>query len=98
MAAPKYFQQLEGHAIFRPSGELKLTKMGEMVTAAISYARATGERRLMVVLTEVTGYPPPKLTARYRMVREWLMGDRCGACFRRGTAISGVYRNDCRSI
>lgn len=71
MDAPQYFQQSEGHAAFRPAGVMKLAKMVEMVTEAISYARATGERRLLVVLTEVTGYPPPKLTARYRLVREW---------------------------
>lgn len=71
MDVPKYFQQLEDYAIFRPTGVLKLAQMMEMVTAAISYARDTGERRLLVVLTEVTGYPSPKLTARYRMVRDW---------------------------
>lgn len=71
MDVPKYFHQLEDHAVFRPTGVLRLAQMGEMVTDAIAYARETGERRLMVVLTEVTGYPPPKLTARYRIVREW---------------------------
>lgn len=76
MDVPKYFHQLENHAVFRPTGELKLKlkqmeEMVEMVTGAILYARATGERRLLVVLTEVTGFPPPKLTARYQFVRKW---------------------------
>lgn len=71
MEAPKYFQQSEGCAIFRPAGVMKLAKMVEMVTGAILFARATGESRLLAVLTEVTGFPPPKLTARYRFVREW---------------------------
>lgn len=71
MDVPKYFQPLEDHAVFRPAGVMKLAQVVERVTGAISYARATGERRLLVVLTEVTGFPPPKLTARYRLVREW---------------------------
>ena len=71
MDVPKYFHRLERHAVFRPAGGMKLTQMVEMVTGAILHARATGESRLLVVLTEVTGHPPPKLTARYQMVREW---------------------------
>lgn len=71
MDAPKHFQHSEGHAIFRPAGVMKLAKMVEMVTGAISYARATGVSRLLVVLTKVSGFPPPKLTARYQFVREW---------------------------
>ncbi len=71
MDVPRYFEQLEGHAIFRPAGEWKLLEVMEMVTGAISYARESGARRLLVVLTGVTGMQPPNATVRYRYVRDW---------------------------
>ncbi|WP_395733520.1 hypothetical protein [Prosthecobacter sp.] len=71
MDAPKYFHQEEAHAVFRPAGELTLAEVVGMVAEAISFAHETGVGRLMVVLTEVTGIPSPKLTARYQFVREW---------------------------
>ncbi len=73
MDAPRYFQHAEGHAIFRPAGELKVVEVMEMVTGAISYARESGVRRLLAVLTDVTGMIPPNATVRYRYVREWAM-------------------------
>lgn len=45
--------------------------MVERVTGAISDARAKGERRPLVAPKEVTGFPPPKLTARHQFLREW---------------------------
>ncbi len=45
--------------------------MVERVAGAISYARESGVRRLLVVLTAVSGIQPPKLTPRYRFVRDW---------------------------
>lgn len=71
MEAPRFYQLAKGHAIFRPAGELKLVEVLEMVTGAVSYARESGERRLLVVLTSVRGMQPPSATVRFRYVRDW---------------------------
>lgn len=71
MDAPRYFQDAGGYAIFRPAGVLKLEVVVDMITEAISFARESGRRRLLVVLTDVTGMTPPMLTVRYRFVRDW---------------------------
>ena len=71
MDAPRYFEQTADHAIFRPAGVLRLVELVEMVAGAISFAHESGVSRLLVVLAAVSGIQPPKLTARYRLVREW---------------------------
>jgi hypothetical protein len=71
MDAPPYFEQAEGHAVLRPRGTLILVEVVDLITHAIAFARETGVRRLMVVLTEVTGLKTPGLAARYEFIREW---------------------------
>ncbi len=71
MDEPRYFKLAEGYAVLRPTGTLTLAEVVEMVTDAISCARAEGARRLLVVLTEVSGMTPPQLTRRYEFIREW---------------------------
>ncbi len=71
MDAPPYFEQTEGHAVLRPQGTLKLAEVVDLITHAIEFARETGVRRLLVVLTEVTGLISPGAAARYEFIREW---------------------------
>jgi hypothetical protein len=71
METPRFFHHAEGASIFRPAGELKLVEVLEMVTGAISYARESGVRRLLVVLTGVRGMQPPSATVSYRYIRDW---------------------------
>ena len=69
--APEFYALAEGYALWRAPGTLRLPEVVQRITAVITYARATGVRRLLVDVTALTGQPPPQLTARYRFIREW---------------------------
>lgn len=71
MDVPMFYENAEGHAVLRPTGTRKMAEVVDMVTDAISYARAEGARRLLVVLTAATGMVPPRVTTRYGYIREW---------------------------
>jgi len=57
--------------IFRLKGEMSLEASVRLVTDAITYAREQGIRKLLVVSTELTGFPSPSVSARYFFVQEW---------------------------
>jgi len=71
MDAPPFLELAEGHAVLRPKGALMLAEVVDLITHAIAFAREAGVRRLLVVLTEVTGLISPGLAARYEFIREW---------------------------
>ena len=58
-------------AVYRLAGPLPLATAVQMVTSAISLARAEDVRRLMVVLLDLTGFEPPDVVTRYAYVEEW---------------------------
>src|SRR5258708_3870205 len=68
---PDHFELLESHAVFRLKGEMSLEKCVGLVTTAITHAREQGMRKLLVVVTEVYGFPPPSVSARYFFIQEW---------------------------
>jgi hypothetical protein len=56
---------------FRPQGRVSLVEGVEMVTNAIAYCRERGIQRLLVDVTDLTGYPVPTLADRFWMVQDW---------------------------
>lgn len=56
---------------FRPTGEMTFAQAQQAVLDEIARVREAGGRELMVVTTGVTGFAPPDLAARHRMVRAW---------------------------
>lgn len=73
MNQPEHFQIEEGHAVFRPTGELSLEQGVQLVTSAIVivFAREQHIRKLLVDTTVVTGFDPPSLAARYFFAQDW---------------------------
>lgn len=69
--APEFYERAGGHALWRAPGTLRLPEVVQRITAAITHARTTGVRRLLVDVTALTGQSPPQFTARYRFIREW---------------------------
>jgi hypothetical protein len=71
MSKPEYFEIMEGHAVYRPSGYVTLHQVVELVTSAIAYAREQKIRKLLVVLIGPSGFPSPSVAERYYLVRKW---------------------------
>jgi hypothetical protein len=45
--------------------------MAELVATAIGFARLINIRRLLVDITNLTGFEPPDLALRYLIIHEW---------------------------
>ena len=71
MSVPDFFERLESHAVFRPTGEVSLERAVQLITSAILFAREQNLRKLMVVTSALTGFASPSVTARYFFVKEW---------------------------
>ena len=71
MNKPEHFEMMESHAVFRPTGEVSLQQAAQLITSAIAFARQQQIRKLLVVITGLTGFEPPNLAARYFFFREW---------------------------
>jgi hypothetical protein len=65
------FEILEEHAVFRPVGELTLAQAVDLVTAAIRLARKQNVRKLLISITELTGFPSPNIVERYFFIHKW---------------------------
>ena len=65
------FDILEDHAVFRPTGGVSLTEAAQLITSTISFAREQKVRKLLLVITGLTGFPPPNLANRYFFFHEW---------------------------
>jgi hypothetical protein len=71
MNKPKDFEMMQGHAVFRPTGEVSLHEAAQLITSAIAFSREQEVKKLLVVITSLTGFEPPNLAARYFFFREW---------------------------
>lgn len=58
-------------ATFRPQGVMSFPQAEQLVAEEIARVRDAGGRELMVVTTGVSGFAPPDLATRHRMVRGW---------------------------
>ena len=67
--APVAFEQVDGYAVFRLAGEFTLAAGVDRISAAIAEANAQRLSRLMIVITETTGYGVPTLSMRLAMMR-----------------------------
>jgi len=71
MSVRENFEILGDYVVFRPTGKVTLERAVEMVTDAIVFAREHCIRKLLVNTSNLTGYEPPSLTARYFFVHDW---------------------------
>jgi hypothetical protein len=77
---------VDGIAVFRPVGRRTLQQGVVLLRDVIARANAQRIRKLMLVITEVTGYEIPSLAMRSSIVREW--ADAAGG----GVSIAVVCR------
>jgi hypothetical protein len=71
MSKPEHFEILKERAVFRPTGQVSIGQAAELVATAIGFARSINIRRLLVDITELTGFEPPDLALRYFIIHEW---------------------------
>ena len=71
MDKPKDFEAMEGHAVFRPTGQYSLHAAAQLITSAIAYSCEHNVRKLLIDITGLTGFEPPNLADRYFFFREW---------------------------
>jgi hypothetical protein len=71
MNALEHFEVLEGYAVARPEGRVRLEQGTQLVTQAIARAREARIDKLLFNATGLTGFPSPSLAERYFFVREW---------------------------
>jgi hypothetical protein len=71
MSKPEHFEILKERAVFRPTGQVSIGQAAELVATAIGFARSINIRRLLVDITELTGFEPPDLALRYLIIHEW---------------------------
>jgi hypothetical protein len=67
----QYFSILDDHAEYRPTGQVSLEQMVELVTSAIAFAHDQQQRKLLVVTSGITGFKPPTLATRYYFIQKW---------------------------
>lgn len=71
MSKPEHFEILKERAVFRPTGQVSIGQMTELVATAIDFARSINIRKLLVDITNLTGFEPPDLGLRYFIIHEW---------------------------
>ena len=76
MSVRENFEILEDYVVFRPTGKVTLERAVEIVMDAIVFAREQHIRKLLVNTSNLTGYEPPSLTARYFFVHNWARAAR----------------------
>jgi hypothetical protein len=73
MIEPKdiVFEDIGDVAVFRLTGEFAMQAGVHLIRDAIALARERHLSKLMIVITETTGYASPSLSMRLAMMREW---------------------------
>jgi hypothetical protein len=71
MNKPEHFEILKERAVFRPTGQVSIGQMTELVATAIGFARSINIQKLLVDITRLTGFGPPDLGLRYFIIHEW---------------------------
>ncbi|HEU0175155.1 MAG TPA: hypothetical protein VFV58_12920 [Blastocatellia bacterium] len=71
MSTPEHFEILKDHAIFRPAGQVSIEQAVELVTAAITFAHSRHIRKLLIDVSNLTGFKPPGVAMRYFFIQDW---------------------------
>jgi hypothetical protein len=74
------FTILEEHAVYRPAGEYTLDAAVELITTSIVLTRKQKVRKLLVIVTELTGFPSPSIIDRYFFMHQWADAARGAVC------------------
>jgi hypothetical protein len=70
-ATPPPLDCVDGIALYRPSGSASLARAVALIEAAILEARRRRCRGLLVQISALSGFGPPRIAARHEMMRRW---------------------------
>jgi hypothetical protein len=65
------FEQVGTRGFYRPVGQVSFEQAVDMVARAMRHARSLGCLDLVANTTQLTGFPPPSVFARYAMATQW---------------------------
>ena len=65
------FESVRTRGFYRPSGRVSADLLGDLMTAAIRFARAHDLRDVVVNITAATGFESPDEDYRRRLVKRW---------------------------
>ena len=71
MEALEGFKAVGTRGFYRPSGRVSADLLGDLMTAAIRFARAHDLRDVVVNITAATGFESPDEDYRRRLVKRW---------------------------
>jgi len=65
------FEIVGDRAEYRPTGDVSLPEMVQLVGSALVFAREQQIEKLLVVTSGLTGFKPPLTVDRYYFIQEW---------------------------
>jgi hypothetical protein len=68
---PEHLEIGQDFARFRPLGRVSLQEAVSLVSRAIAFCRERQIRRLLVDVSQLTGFEPPTNAERYWFIQEW---------------------------
>ena len=71
MCELQYFEIAGDHAEYRPTAQVSLTQMVELVASALAFAREQQVRKLLAVTVGFTGFESPSVFERYYIIHRW---------------------------
>lgn len=71
MSELQHFEIVGDHAESRPTGQVSVDQVVQLVTSAIARAREQHIGKLLVDTRGLTGFESPSIIARYYFVRKW---------------------------
>jgi hypothetical protein len=71
MDEPENFEILKEYSVFRPTGRVHIEQAVELVTAAITFARARLIRKLLIDASNLIVIEKPSYGSQYFFVRDW---------------------------
>jgi hypothetical protein len=69
--APDGFSQRDGYGLYRLAGEHTFDDTIDGIDTALSYCCDQEVERLLVDISEVTGFPPPTVAQRFEFATRW---------------------------
>lgn len=71
MTAPSPIEMRDGYALFRATNEMSFDDVVEAVTSAIVSARAQGTRKLLIDISRVAEFDPPRHGHGHLFTNAW---------------------------
>lgn len=71
MSELQHFEIVGDHAEYRPTGQVSLDQMAQLITSAIAFARERQIGKLLADTRGLTGFKSPSLIDRYHFIHQW---------------------------